>query len=376
MRFPTFSGTEPAASGATSNTPLTSANRVRPDWVRFSFKGFWDQIDFIREALSVVFGGEVAFAERERSIKGFRRAFSLCLDGEPVGVVGEDNHGWDQIDLPGTACSQVVEWGILRALVEDLEARMTRVDLAMDFFGGEITLTDAFGAGEKGLFRLRSSPVDPWGGYVYMQSPKGSTLYCGTRGDKLIRIYQKGRQLGLSGLGANWVRVEVEYGHKSRVLVPAMLTDAGQYFAAAYPWCSSLVAVDAVACPPVERLREVVATKALAVARQQVGRLVATLKKRCGWSSSAIALALCAPRPSDRVLVRGAEDLLRQASSFDGIKRLLDEVAGPDPFVLERPVYDLVPDDSETSADRLEAQLAAECIARGWPLPQGGSCAA
>jgi phage replication initiation protein len=66
----------------------------------------------------------------------------------------------------------------------------------------------------------------------------GRTIYIGTRGNKILRCYEKGKQL--DDPVSPWVRVELELRNKNRLLPWDMLTRPGQYLAGAYPCLSFL----------------------------------------------------------------------------------------------------------------------------------------
>jgi phage replication initiation protein len=115
--------------------------------------------------------------------------------------------------------------------------KLTRVDVARDFFDGSYSVDTAAADFDAGLFRLPKSPSDPdceqrgnwrkWNG-------KGRTFCVGQRASgKYARIYEKGKQLGSPA--SNWVRVEVEFKSVDRVIPFDILLSPGMYLAGAYP---------------------------------------------------------------------------------------------------------------------------------------------
>lgn len=127
----------------------------------------------------------------------------------------------------------------LKAFGEKVGARITRADLAHDFFYGEYSVDKADLDDDNGLFSLgaRSPKVQHLGNWKRPDN-SGRTLMIGSRdAGKLLRIYEKGRQLGgiYSDMFADWVRVELELHSKDRVIPWAVLLDAGQYLAGSYP---------------------------------------------------------------------------------------------------------------------------------------------
>ena len=83
-------------------------------------------------------------------------------------------------------------------------ARITRLDLCIDVMIDYFDITRLVAAYEKGDITTKAR-----GGSVIRNiQDRGHTLYVGRRGSrKLLRVYDKGAQLGIS---ANWVRIELE----------------------------------------------------------------------------------------------------------------------------------------------------------------------
>lgn len=129
-----------------------------------------------------------------------------------------------------------MEWG------EQHNAVITRLDLAHDdFTGDEVTVGAALDWYREGRFDQNGRPpkaqhIDDLG------SGSGQTLYVGNRkSGKLLRVYEKGKQLG-DPLSL-WTRVEVELRNKGRVIPWAALTRPGHYLAGAFPCLQFLSAI-------------------------------------------------------------------------------------------------------------------------------------
>jgi phage replication initiation protein len=113
---------------------------------------------------------------------------------------------------------------------------ITRVDLACDDLAGElITPRSADILHTKGGFTMSGkTPKCERLGDWKNENGKGITIYIGNRQNgKFCRIYEKGKQLGdpLSP----WVRIEVEFKNRDRVIPIDVLLDAASYFFGAYP---------------------------------------------------------------------------------------------------------------------------------------------
>jgi phage replication initiation protein len=154
-------------------------------------------------------------------IGGQRGTCQLTLNGEGLSAAKE---GWET--RLHTFLSLQVERG-----------KLTRVDVARDFFNGEYTVNQADQEFDAGRFRLAKSPTDPdceHLGNWKRPSGKGRTFAVGRRASgKYARIYEKGKQLGSPT--SEWVRAEVEFKSADRVLPFDILLSPGAFLAGAYP---------------------------------------------------------------------------------------------------------------------------------------------
>lgn len=105
----------------------------------------------------------------------------------------------------------------MRAWGEQQHAKIKRIDLAHDDFSGQhISVAKALDWFHAGGFTVGGRPPAPR--YIDdLGTGSGKTLYLGSRENgKMIRVYEKGRQLGdpLSP----WVRAEVEIHSTDRVV--------------------------------------------------------------------------------------------------------------------------------------------------------------
>lgn len=120
-------------------------------------------------------------------------------------------------------------------------AKITRCDLAHDFFNGEYTPDQALIDWEDGLFTARhTKPVAECVGSDWLAyTGKGKTFYVGSRkSSKYCRVYEKGKELG--DVNSEWVRFELELKCKDIVIPHDILLNPGQYLTGAYPICQEL----------------------------------------------------------------------------------------------------------------------------------------
>lgn len=196
-------------------------------------------MDFLGAVLGRVHGVE----SEGGGMFGYQRGIRFFVDLQGVehhvarlDFGGNHHKGRARLDLSGSACSLVQDWPSVQAWIGRLFGyKLTRVDLAVDCLMGEYTVEDArdwylsgeFNAGTSGSYP-RHSLVGDW------LSPKhGRTLEVGRRENgKMLRAYEKGRQLGDSS--SSWTRFEVELRNKDRDLPLDVLTRCDDYFVGAY----------------------------------------------------------------------------------------------------------------------------------------------
>jgi phage replication initiation protein len=202
---------------------------------------------------------------------------------------GEAQQGTVHVEVPGTVCGVVADWGPVVAWLSSLSARLTRIDIAGDDFHGAVVGIDwAIDRYKAGEFAARGTPpsakfIDDLG------SGRGRTLYVGRRENgKLLRVYEKGRQLGASE--SKWVRAEVEWRSKDRVLPLDMLLRPAEFLAGAYGPLSFFACV-------VDRVRtfkeraKISYARVVEIARQHAGRAInAMLMVSQGDIGSVVAL--------------------------------------------------------------------------------------
>lgn len=138
------------------------------------------------------------------------------------------------VSLNAQACARINDWQLVQDWGITVEATITRVDAAHDDLDGKtLTIATVRKWYEEGLFSANGRPpaaelIDD------LNSGKGKTFYIGSRvNGKLARFYEKGKKEG--DPESVWLRAEVEWHNKSRVIPWDILTRPGNYLAGAYP---------------------------------------------------------------------------------------------------------------------------------------------
>jgi phage replication initiation protein len=160
------------------------------------------------------------------------------------GGVNQRNRAY--LELTGTACAVVKDWKLVHFTVSKLnDVKVTRLDLAVDFFEGEYTpvqARDDFGSGKFQFSRRMAPKCQEVGDWTY-HTGEGRTFYVGKRTNgKQARIYEKGKQLGCPV--DPWTRFEVELHNRDRDIPLDALLDCNTYFAGCFPICQELLGIE------------------------------------------------------------------------------------------------------------------------------------
>jgi phage replication initiation protein len=168
-----------------------------------------------------------------------RSATMVDETGSVCGKIGLDDDGKVCISLSGQGCQHVRSWPQVANVLDDLDARISHVDIAIDDLTGETfnlqTFRDFY---DRGEFVMNGRP--PQAQYVDdCGSNKGCSFYVGQRGHKQLNIYEKGKQLGDPDSGHT--RCELRLYAKRIDLPNDVLRNPGKYFAGSYPMLAAYV---------------------------------------------------------------------------------------------------------------------------------------
>ncbi len=232
------------------------AQQTIVDWLTFTFLpvgSVGDALEQLRRYFHLWFGLPVTLKANGYGWRRYESSVDVMayVNGETVrlgiiGAGGEHVGGTMCLDLSGVGCAAVVDWDAIYATVQDLDARITRCDLARDFCEGEVTVDQVeslyfagdFNAGGRiPVYRKIESGVAGAG------ACGGKTLEIGRRKNgKMLRAYEKGRQLGKQD--SEWLRIEIEFRSKDRVVEHDILINRDSYFVGAYKALESFLEAD------------------------------------------------------------------------------------------------------------------------------------
>ncbi|CAJ0814578.1 hypothetical protein LMG19087_02149 [Ralstonia wenshanensis] len=261
------------------------------DWLRFTFLpegSVGDSLEQLRRYFHLWFSIPVTMKPSARGFRGYESSHDLMafVDGEAIrlGIVacgGESVGGTMLVDLSGQGCVVVQDWTAVYATMQDLDARITRCDLAMDFCQGEVSIDQVeqmYFAGEFNAGGRIPKYRRVESGVANAEASGGRTFEIGRRvNGKMLRAYEKGRQLGKQD--SEWLRIEIEFGNKDRVIPHEIVTRRDHYFAGAYKALEAFMAADPQRVPTdqreaLENQDAIVRERKLAHMKQQFGPTV------------------------------------------------------------------------------------------------------
>lgn len=277
----------PALTGGESPDPTVEKNQgVKVDWVTLTFLPTPDELvdrtffDFLNSHLS-----RPIFAVSAPGMLGYDygvKFFCKLDDGKEHHIArldwgGAMHKSRARFDLSGSGCSLVKSWAAFQDYVGALfNYTLTRVDLAADFLNGEYTVEDARIWYESGLFNAggrmpRHNVIGDWFKPVY-----GRTLEIGRRENgKMLRCYEKGRQLG--DPSSLWTRFEVELRNIDRDLPLNILTECNNFFVGSYKCLEQIVEAAVERIKTQQKEGEISLEKLTDCARDSYGRLISVL---------------------------------------------------------------------------------------------------
>jgi len=205
------------------------------DWIAFTvrYDKLHTEIEYLQTFLENLFHiPRDSWLNTKSGWNGYETRINLNKSGL-LAYGGQSQKDTIHIEINGLGCGLVDDWLTIAAIGEDEDWKITRIDLAYDDFEGTtVNIELAKQWFKDGLFTASGRPpkarlIDDF------DSGEGKTFYIGNRKNgKLLRIYEKGRELG--DPNSPWCRAEVELRSKDRVIPWDALYKAGQYLAGSY----------------------------------------------------------------------------------------------------------------------------------------------
>ena len=254
----------------------------------FNYQGVSDRdvVLSLSPILQDIFGFGVT-NERDRGLNFYAASYDLGINGwGTVCIGGQKDTILVTVKGQGLMAAKRTWAKNLHKFLLPMESgKITRVDLAHDSFDSEQTLDDYLSMYKAQMFdnRGQTPNVEQAGNWIE-PTGKGRTLYVGSRSSgKLLRIYEKGLQLGrgFSELYKNWVRTELELRNDGRIIPLDVLKNPAQYLAGAYPALKRFSIVQKVAETAKKSAVATVAT-ATEILKNQFGKYIWVFKELYG----------------------------------------------------------------------------------------------
>lgn len=245
------------------------------DWLNCTFP-FPDGRSGLNRLFSILFAalgdGFAPAIDAGKGLHGWLYSFDLGKSGAKFAYGGQDNTAF--LSLRGEACARVPDWETLRDVLENrLEAHITRWDGAIDDYLGAHSVDEAMALYLNGTFGGSGRPpkMKQFGNWV-VPDGSGRTIQIGKReSGKLIRIYEKGMQLGENF--HPWVRWEVEIHNNDRDIPWDVLKHPGRYAVGAYPKALAWVQAEMSRIVTIQRSQQISYEHLVGWAKQQYGKL-------------------------------------------------------------------------------------------------------
>ncbi len=270
---------------------LLDGKNVLIDW--FAFTVIPPEDEYLHWVVNELrqFIPDLAFIPTGKGWNGYKQRHNI-QHGENAANLGLLAHGGSSqrgsvhVELNAQACALITDWQPLKAWGEQQKANITRVDLAHDDLTGQTITVDIGLAWHKaGEFNSNGRPakarlIDDLG------TGDGKTLYVGNRAyGKMLRIYEKGKQLG--DKESPWVRAEVELHNKSRLIPWDVLAHPGYYLAGTYP-CLAYLSAEQWKIKTIHKAATISLESSIKHLRQTGGKLVNLMMQTHGGDAFAV----------------------------------------------------------------------------------------
>lgn len=330
------------------NSTVNLVNKTKIDWLAFTSLADVPTLQLVLQTI----WPEVTFSRNRQGMPGYPDSDSIKVEGVQFGQMGHGaSHGRNFVSLTGTACKtltdELVQVFFEALSIPAISGQLSRLDLCLDLYKGELSFDHAVWAYEQGQFkrpRASATPEQKKVGTTKAGENLGRTMYVGKRGGHVMaRIYEKGlevfaklpeelramsecREWELSTpvdggppvwKADNWLRAEVEYRRQGKdILLPLdMMIRRDEYFAGAYPYCASALGVaDGVRPSMLKSDFDLDLLAMIGHAKRSYGSLVHSLKE-LGFRDSEVVEYITTGRPNEKLVRSGLLARIKAAVS-------------------------------------------------------------
>ena len=225
-------------------SPVRQAKAII-DYLRFTFlpsESISRSLEQMQRYMRLWFPLPINFISSNKGLFGYTSSHDVTvwLDGQIVRIAivacgGTTAGNTMMVDMSGQGCSLVCDWQAVYATLQDVDARITRVDTALDLMQG-FTLDqfdDLYFAGDFNCGGRIPTRRMFQSGDLHNPFAHGRTMYLGKKANgKELCIYEKGKQLG--DPDSEWLRIEIRFGNRDRVIPHDVVLDPTKYFAGGF----------------------------------------------------------------------------------------------------------------------------------------------
>ena len=234
--------------------------RTHIDWVNFVIPAMNTTV----EAVTCILARAMPHAALIVEKKGGRFGYTDChvirtiVAGKyaeigSISLGGTSQRGTCLVIITGKGCALVWDWASLVKGLAHLCPKISRIDIACDFPYGEYTFDQSLLMLKSGKFNVKGRQPKSRVDGDWIDGIRGRTLYIGISGNgKMLRVYERGIMLG--DIGSPWIRYEVQFTNRDRVIPLVALCNPDPYFAGAYPALTEMLLVAAI---PISTKRKV-----------------------------------------------------------------------------------------------------------------------
>jgi phage replication initiation protein len=268
-----------------SPAPAKAEGGAIIDWLSFTFPAerlHGDGVMAVKNELEAATGLKF-YAENTNGKNGFTtgyRFYAVRYVGSMPSSVpfceyafgGESQQGRAYVSITGTGCALIRDWNVLHRFLHLTNARITRIDLAVDFMEGEFDLERARTAYIDGHFN--NGGRQPAANLVDdLNTDSGKTLYIGNRANgKITRIYEKGKQLG--NRDSKWTRYETELHNRDRHIPLDIVIRPSDYWVGQHKINKNLIDASAERIKTLTKEQEITIGRMMQYCRLAYGRLL------------------------------------------------------------------------------------------------------
>ncbi len=275
----------------TTPLPFTPPSKTQIDTLSITLE---EPVHIVQDLITYAVSDKVIFLPQRKAKNGYMSSYDIVLQGQTLGYIAygsrynEKQNERPMLHIEGKGC-RYFNWQIFYHYLKlTLNPRITRVDIKVDFFYGEVSIEAIREAHNQGKFKLPRATKDPilvpYGEIQKDGTNPGRTLYIGSMSSgKFMRCYEKAyEQFKYSQLNENdnndymiksfldtneeitfngfneekpikprdWIRMELQLRNTNCDFSLDLITNTDLYFSGSYPYSKEVLEMTDGIRPP------------------------------------------------------------------------------------------------------------------------------